>query len=234
MNLRESARQLTMIARQLEPFACCLESVALVIDRRRCHPPDPAPMERICHEINTIAPDSQHRIEAIEKVFYGHLCDFMKLLQEEHNRKLAQEQKKKDESNEFMSAKRQLKTTKEHQRKVTMQQHSNGGVRTVGRDRSRGGTDQAMLSPSKRRNRWYKFYLLLNQYRLVYRSWHFGHFFFYYPLLHFTVLLCFSRNSDEHISLMDDCESSLDDSFEFSAISETACVEIVTNQVKCV
>lgn len=69
--LRENARHVSSAARQLEPFAVCLAAVSSIIDRRRCHPPDPAPMESLCLQINTIEPDSQHRIEAIEKVFVG-------------------------------------------------------------------------------------------------------------------------------------------------------------------
>uniref|UniRef100_A0A914WHR3 Actin interacting protein 3-like C-terminal domain-containing protein n=1 Tax=Plectus sambesii TaxID=2011161 RepID=A0A914WHR3_9BILA len=182
VQLREDARHVSAVARQLEPFALSLAAAASLIDPRRCHPPDPAPMERICLEINTIAPDSQHRIEAIEK--------------EEHNRKMVMEQKKREETNELMSAKRQLKMTKEHRKSGKATAVDGRVVRNVGRDRSRGGTDQALLSPTKRKER--------NSPAVSPR-----------PV------------SDDQSSATDEFESSMDDSFEFTASEASASVEIV-------
>uniref|UniRef100_A0A915AEQ5 RING finger protein 207 n=5 Tax=Parascaris univalens TaxID=6257 RepID=A0A915AEQ5_PARUN len=140
--LRENARHVSSAARQLEPFAVCLAAVSSIIDRRRCHPPDPAPMESLCLQINTIEPDSQHRIEAIEK--------------EEQNRRLAQDQKKREEQLKFASAKKQLKTTKEQKiltRESTRNSASKARIVNTTRDRSRGGTDRALLSPCNRRHK---------------------------------------------------------------------------------
>lgn len=67
---------------------------------------------------------------------------------------MVQEQKKREEANELMSAKRQLKITKEHRKAAKAAGVEGGGVvRTVGRDRSRGGTDHALMSPTKRKER---------------------------------------------------------------------------------
>ncbi|VDM40598.1 unnamed protein product [Toxocara canis] len=142
IQLRENARHVLSAARQLEPFAVCLAAVSSVIDRRRCHRPDPAPMESLCLQINTIEPDSQHRIEAIEK--------------EEQNRRLAQDQKKREEQLKFASAKKQLKTTKE-QKMLTRDSARNSAAKqrmvNTTRDRSRGGTDRTLLSPCNRRHK---------------------------------------------------------------------------------
>ncbi|VDK46736.1 unnamed protein product [Anisakis simplex] len=139
IHLRENARHVSSAAHQLEPFAVCLAAVSSVIDRRRCYRPDPAPMESLCLQINTIEPDSQHRIQAIEK--------------EEQNRRLAQTQKKREEQLKFASVKKQLKTTKE-QKMLTRDplRHSATKIRFVNtnRDRSRGGTDRALLLPCNR------------------------------------------------------------------------------------
>ncbi|KAJ1346535.1 hypothetical protein KIN20_001350 [Parelaphostrongylus tenuis] len=58
-------------------------SMSTLIDPRRCHPPDPAPMESICMQITGIEPNSETRIQAIEK--------------EEQNRRAVQEAKKREE-----------------------------------------------------------------------------------------------------------------------------------------
>lgn len=62
---------------------------------RRCHPPDPAPMESICLQISTIEPDSESRILAIEK--------------EEQNRRALQEKKKSEEVAEHVTVTKSLK-----------------------------------------------------------------------------------------------------------------------------
>ncbi len=77
-------------------------------------------MELICHEINTIEPDSAHRCQAIEKVSLGSFFsrETYRNFQEESIRRLAQE-KRKDEQNVLaISAKRQLKSNKEQQRQT--------------------------------------------------------------------------------------------------------------------
>ncbi|KAK0411222.1 hypothetical protein QR680_005548 [Steinernema hermaphroditum] len=85
--LLQTASRVTQAARRLQPFAHCLSSVVSVIDPRRCHPPDPAPMERICMEISTIKLDHNNRLLAIEK--------------EEETRRLAREQKRAREEEGF-------------------------------------------------------------------------------------------------------------------------------------
>ena len=71
LSLRESAQHVASAAKQLQPFAACIAAVTSLIDRRRCHQPELAPMESICLQINTIEPNSQHRIEAIQKVGFS-------------------------------------------------------------------------------------------------------------------------------------------------------------------
>uniref|UniRef100_A0A915PLT4 Uncharacterized protein n=1 Tax=Setaria digitata TaxID=48799 RepID=A0A915PLT4_9BILA len=142
ITLREKARHIVSAAKQLEPYAVCLAAVTSVIDYKRCHKPDPAPMETICQQINTLEPDSQQRIEAIEK--------------EEQNRRLVQDQKKREEQMKIVAVKKSLKTTKEQKRlmrKATGDNSSRSPLVNMVRDRSRGGTDRALLSPCRRRHK---------------------------------------------------------------------------------
>ncbi|VDM77634.1 unnamed protein product, partial [Strongylus vulgaris] len=83
LSLRETARHVLTAAKQLVPYAACIESMSALIDPKRCHPPDPAPMESICMQITGIEPNSESRIQAIEK--------------EEQNRRAVQEAKKREE-----------------------------------------------------------------------------------------------------------------------------------------
>uniref|UniRef100_A0A0N5AG06 RING-type domain-containing protein n=1 Tax=Syphacia muris TaxID=451379 RepID=A0A0N5AG06_9BILA len=140
IGLLESARHVANAARQLEPFAACIATVTSLIDKRRCIRSELAPMESICLQINTIEPNSQHRIEAIQK--------------EENNRRMALDQKKREEQMQFIEMKKNLKTTKE-QRKHKKDFFKDGVARprllTMNRDRSPGGTDRTLLSPHRQR-----------------------------------------------------------------------------------
>ncbi|VDK62385.1 unnamed protein product [Onchocerca ochengi] len=142
ITLREKACHIVNAAKQFKPYAVCLAAVTSVIDHKRCHKPDPAPMETICQQINTLEPDSQQRIEAIEK--------------EEQNRRLVQDQKRREEQMKIAAVKKSLKTTKEQKR---LMKKSTGGnssrlpLVNVSRDRSRGGTDRALLLPCQRRHK---------------------------------------------------------------------------------
>uniref|UniRef100_A0A158Q8V2 RING finger protein 207 n=1 Tax=Elaeophora elaphi TaxID=1147741 RepID=A0A158Q8V2_9BILA len=144
ITLREKARHIVNAAEQLEPYAICLAAVTSVIDHKRCHKPDPAPMETICQQINTLEPDSQQRIEAIEK--------------EEQNRRLVQDQKKREEQMKIAAVKKSLKATKEQKRLLRKSTNDNSRssrppLVNMTRDRSRGGTDRALLSPCQRRRK---------------------------------------------------------------------------------
>ena len=68
MQIRSDLRHVIQAANQLEPFVNSIALVASAIDPRRCHPPDPAPMERICSQITSLAPNSELRVNANEKV----------------------------------------------------------------------------------------------------------------------------------------------------------------------
>ncbi|TKR86483.1 hypothetical protein L596_011069 [Steinernema carpocapsae] len=95
-HLLQMAKRATIAARRLQPFAQCLTSVVSVIDPRRCHPPDPAPMEQICMEISTIKMDHNNRLLAIEK--------------EEKSRRVAREHKRiLEEEGFYTSTKGSLK-----------------------------------------------------------------------------------------------------------------------------
>ncbi|VDK79713.1 unnamed protein product [Litomosoides sigmodontis] len=137
--LREKTRYIVNAAKQLEPYAICLAAVTSIIDHKRFYKPGPAPMETICQQIKTLEPDSQQRIEAIEK--------------EEQNRRLIQDQKKREEQMKIAAVKKSLKTTKEQIRlikKSGCNSHSRPPLINMARDRSRGGTDRALLSPCQR------------------------------------------------------------------------------------
>ncbi|CAJ0576053.1 unnamed protein product, partial [Mesorhabditis spiculigera] len=126
MRLRETARQVLTAVKQLAPFAKCLESMSATIDPKRCHPPDPAPMERICLQISTLEPDSERRIQAIEE--------------EENNRRVAQEQKRRQEE-EQRSAVGKLHKAKGKKKATPLLMISGD------RERSPGGTDSMLISP---------------------------------------------------------------------------------------
>ncbi|KAM3717006.1 putative RING finger protein [Dirofilaria immitis] len=144
ITLQEKARHIVSAAKQLKPYVVCLAAVTSIIDYKRCHKPDLAPMETICRQINTLEPDSQQRIEAIEK--------------EEQNRRLVQDQKKREERMKIAAVKKSLKITKEQKR--LMKKSNDDNFRSsrpplvnTNRDRSRGGTDRALLSPCQRRHK---------------------------------------------------------------------------------
>ncbi|CAI2353774.1 unnamed protein product [Caenorhabditis sp. 36 PRJEB53466] len=131
LNLRDTARQILTAAKQLVPYVSCILNMNAMIDPKRCHPPDPAPMESICLEITGIEPNSQTRILAIEK--------------EEENRRLYQEAKKKEEMAGQSAAMKTLKHGKLKRKEMhRMMVNTN-------RERSPGGTDTALISPCVRR-----------------------------------------------------------------------------------
>ncbi|CAA98481.2 putative RING finger protein 207 homolog [Caenorhabditis elegans] len=131
LNLRETARQILTAAKQLVPYVSCILNMNAMIDPKRCHPPDPAPMESICLEITGIEPNSQNRILAIEK--------------EEENRRLNQEAKKKEELAGQSAVMKTLKHGKIKRKEM------NRMMLNTNRERSPGGTDTALTSPCIRR-----------------------------------------------------------------------------------
>ncbi|EFP06845.1 hypothetical protein CRE_11222 [Caenorhabditis remanei] len=132
LNLRETARQILTAAKQLVPYVSCILNMNAMIDPKRCHPPDPAPMESICLEITGIEPNSQNRILAIEK--------------EEENRRLNQEAKKKEE----LAGQSAVMKTLKHGKIKRKEMHHRMMLNT-NRERSPGGTDTALTSPCIRR-----------------------------------------------------------------------------------
>ncbi|EGT54974.1 hypothetical protein CAEBREN_31070 [Caenorhabditis brenneri] len=131
LNLRETARQILTAAKQLVPYVSCILNMNAMIDPKRCHPPDPAPMESICLEITGIEPNSQNRILAIEK--------------EEENRRLNQEAKKKEE----LAGQTAVMKTLKHGKMKRKEMHRM--MLNTNRERSPGGTDTALTSPCIRR-----------------------------------------------------------------------------------
>ncbi|CAI4226103.1 unnamed protein product [Auanema sp. JU1783] len=131
MSLRCIVRDVLNAAKQLRPFAVCIEQMSSLIDPRRCHPPDPAPMESICLQISTIEPNSECRIAAIEK--------------EEQNRRTVLEAKKKAEAADRELVRKGLKHGK-HRKKDQFRVMVN-----TNRERSPGGTDSTLFSPFMRK-----------------------------------------------------------------------------------
>ncbi|CAB3398028.1 unnamed protein product [Caenorhabditis bovis] len=131
LSLRETARQILISSKQIAPYVSCILSMNAMIDPKRCHPPDPAPMESICLEISGIEPNSASRIQAIEK--------------EEENRRLNQEAKKKEEiaeQNAVVKSLKHGKTKKNCQFRLLV---------NTNRERSPGGTDGNLISPCMKR-----------------------------------------------------------------------------------
>ncbi|CAI5451795.1 unnamed protein product [Caenorhabditis angaria] len=132
LSLRETARQVLTAAKQLAPYVLCILSMNQMIDPKRCHPPDPAPMESICLEITGIEPNSESRIQAIEK--------------EEENRRINQEAKKKEEMAGPMEVVKSLKHGK-----IRRKDGGHRNMVNMNRERSPGGTDVALISPCFKR-----------------------------------------------------------------------------------
>ncbi|EYC17165.1 hypothetical protein Y032_0031g2305 [Ancylostoma ceylanicum] len=126
-SMRETARHVLTAAKQLVPYAACIESMSALIDPKRCHPPDPAPMESICMQITGIEPNSESRILAIEK--------------EEQNRRAVQEAKKREELAERGTPVKGLKHAKANRK------DTNRLLVNTNRERSPGGTDTTLISP---------------------------------------------------------------------------------------
>ncbi|ETN79579.1 hypothetical protein NECAME_09755, partial [Necator americanus] len=105
LSMRETARHVLTAAKQLVPYAACIENMSALIDPKRCHPPDPAPMESICMQITGIEPNSESRILAIEK--------------EEQNRRAVQEAKKREELAERGTPVKGLKHAKANRKDTT-------------------------------------------------------------------------------------------------------------------
>ncbi|KHJ77111.1 hypothetical protein OESDEN_23269, partial [Oesophagostomum dentatum] len=127
LSMRETARHVLTGAKQLVPYAACIESMSALIDPKRCHPPDPAPMESICMQITGIEPNSESRIQAIEK--------------EEQNRRAVQEAKKREELAERGTPVKGLKHAKANRKE------SSRLLVNTNRERSPGGTDSTLISP---------------------------------------------------------------------------------------
>ncbi|KJH50308.1 hypothetical protein DICVIV_03501 [Dictyocaulus viviparus] len=134
LTMRETARLVLTAAKQLGSYAACIESMSALIDPKRCHPPDPAPMESICMQISGIEPNSETRIQAIEK--------------EEQNRRAVQEAKKKEELAERGTPVKSLKHGKAR-RKDTQRLLVN-----TNRERSPGGTDSTLINPCLTKKMW--------------------------------------------------------------------------------
>ncbi|GMT11341.1 hypothetical protein PFISCL1PPCAC_2638, partial [Pristionchus fissidentatus] len=127
-SLEEQADRALSVSRMLLPFAEGIERMTEVLDRKRLHPPDPAPMESICIQINTLSPDSRQRVQAIEK---------------EEQLRLERETRRKEEADENTKQKT-VQSLKHTKRRENRKSHRIVDDR---RERSPGGTDVALLSP---------------------------------------------------------------------------------------
>lgn len=100
-------QQALEIGQKLRPLANFLSTVISAVDTRRSGVSPIPPMEQICMEILSILPDSQQRIEAIERV--------------DEERRLTRESEKLVAENEVKSLKKNLKETKKsRQRPISM------------------------------------------------------------------------------------------------------------------
>lgn len=96
LTLREDLHRVITATEQLEPFVRSLAQVIQQMKPERCRLDDPGPMEQICLQINTLEPNSQSRVDAIER--------------QEQQRKQEMERKKQESNMMLATVKRQLKT----------------------------------------------------------------------------------------------------------------------------
>uniref|UniRef100_A0A915D4V0 RING finger protein 207 n=1 Tax=Ditylenchus dipsaci TaxID=166011 RepID=A0A915D4V0_9BILA len=132
--LQKFAEKALSSALQLKPFAFYMASVISVVDNRRSQMVNYSPMEQICAQITSLEPDSQHRIEAIQK--------------EEESRRLTKEQEKLATKQEAQQVKEQLKETKTP---VIKLRANHPTVVENNRDRSHLPIGGSALSKRKRR-----------------------------------------------------------------------------------
>lgn len=107
MCLREDLHRMVTASQQLAPF---VRSIALAIQQikpERCNADSPCPMQQICLQINTLEPNSQTRVDAIER--------------QEQQRKQEMERKKLDSSQMLAAVKGKLKTPKDSSRRKSGQ-----------------------------------------------------------------------------------------------------------------
>jgi len=106
-SLRRSNEQILVTAKKLQPLVSFVASVISAVDNRRTGLVAIPPMEQICLQITTLAPDSQQRVSAIEKG--------------EENRRLIRERERLVAQEEARSLKKGLRGTRRaRQRPVSM------------------------------------------------------------------------------------------------------------------
>ena len=133
--IQEYAKRAKQTALTLKPFAFYMASVIAVTDSRRSEMVELAPMEKICLQICNIEPDSQKRIEAIEK--------------EEEAQRQAREAARIEEQQVAIKAKQNLKTTKERRRKTS----TSSSTIIVENSRDRNSMGTPVTRSSKRRQK---------------------------------------------------------------------------------
>lgn len=92
--LREDLHRITTACHQLVPFVRCMATAISPVNPERCRQEELCPMQKICCQINTLEPNSQTRVDAIER--------------HEQQRKLELEKKKCSEEELIAGFKRKL------------------------------------------------------------------------------------------------------------------------------
>uniref|UniRef100_A0A915I253 Actin interacting protein 3-like C-terminal domain-containing protein n=1 Tax=Romanomermis culicivorax TaxID=13658 RepID=A0A915I253_ROMCU len=99
MCLREDLHRMSTACQQLTPFVRSIAHVIGSITPGRCKSEEQCPMQQICNQINTLEPNSQTRVDAIER--------------QEMQRKQELEKKKDEQDSLIVDVKKKLKTSKD-------------------------------------------------------------------------------------------------------------------------
>lgn len=133
MNLRDDLGKITAVASKMEPFICSITSAIHAVAPKRLAEEEIGPMAEICLQISTLEPNSQSRIDAIER-------------EEERRKATTAANKGVDES--LMQQKRKLRrSTTERRRECITSVSVVKGV-----DRERGLLSPPLRSRNQQRN----------------------------------------------------------------------------------
>ncbi|CDW58461.1 Probable RING finger protein 207 homolog [Trichuris trichiura] len=119
-SLRQDLQQLITASERMVPFVDSISQAIRQIDPMRSHQDLPGPMEQLCLQIATLEPNSQVRVDAIEK--------------QEQQRRIDMEKRRHEACNVLADVKRLLKSTRDSS-KLRHGGDGNGIVLSVQRDR---------------------------------------------------------------------------------------------------
>ncbi|KHJ45056.1 b-box zinc finger [Trichuris suis] len=118
-SLRQDLQQLITASERMVPFVDSISQAIRQIDPMRSHQDLPGPMEQLCLQIATLEPNSQVRVDAIEK--------------QEQQRRMDMEKRRHEACNVLADVKRLLKSTRDSSK--LRHADGNGIVLSVQRDR---------------------------------------------------------------------------------------------------